>query len=81
MGLVSCASMSAYLGLSTTNWFHRKVNAHRLENEAILLYIIKREEPKNYIFGVRTMTTYINEEISYHVSEGRVRRLMRRNRI
>ncbi|AUH38721.1 hypothetical protein CXZ13_15995 (plasmid) [Lactiplantibacillus plantarum] len=72
--------MCQYVGVSRAayyKWLHRKVNAHELENEAILAHIIKREESKNYIFGVRTMTTYINEETPYHVSEGRVRRIMR----
>lgn len=76
--------MCQYVGVSRAayyKWLHRKVNAHELENEAILAHIIKREESKNYIFGVRTMTTYINEETPYHVSEGRVRRIMRRNGI
>ncbi len=64
--------MCQYVGVSRAayyKWLHRKVNAHELENEAILAYIVKREESKNYIFGVRTMTTYINKETPYHVSE------------
>ncbi|MCT3066531.1 IS3 family transposase [Lactiplantibacillus pentosus] len=76
--------MCQYVGVSRAayyKWLHRKVNAHELENEAILAYIVKREESKNYIFVVRTMTTYINKETPYHVSEGRVRRIMRRNGI
>ncbi|MFD0896416.1 IS3 family transposase [Loigolactobacillus binensis] len=76
--------MCQYVGVSRAvyyKWTHRKVTAHELENEAILAYIIEREESKNYIYGVHTMTMYLNEETSYHVSRGRVRRIMRRNGI
>lgn len=76
--------MCQYIGVSRAEyykWTHHKVTAHELENEAILDYIIEREESKNYIYGVRTMTMYINEETPYHASEGRVRRIMRNNGI
>ncbi|WP_367366065.1 IS3 family transposase [Pediococcus parvulus] len=76
--------MCQYIGVSRAayyKWTHHKVTAHELENEAILDYIIEREESKNYIYGVRTMTMYINEETPYHASEGRVRRIMRNNGI
>lgn len=76
--------MCQYIGVSRAEyykWTHHKVTAHELENEAILDYIIEREESKNYIYGVRTMTMYINEETPYHASEGRVRCIMRNNGI
>lgn len=72
--------MCDYIGISRAayyKWLHRKVTTHELENDAILNYIIAREEAKNYIYGVRTMTMYINTETPYHVGQGRVRRTMR----
>ncbi|RXT17716.1 transposase [Lacticaseibacillus chiayiensis] len=72
--------MCAYIGVSRAayyKWTHRKITARELENDAILTYIIKRQESNNYIYGVRTMTMYINVETPYHVSQGRVRRIMR----
>ncbi|WP_367369460.1 IS3 family transposase [Pediococcus ethanolidurans] len=76
--------MCQYVGVSRAayyKWTHRKVTAQELENKAILAYIIAREESKNYIYGVRTMTMYLNKETPYHISQGRVRRIMRRNGI
>lgn len=58
-------------------WTHRKVTARELENDVILNHIVAREEANNYIYGVRTMTMYLNMETPYHVSQGRVRRIMR----
>lgn len=49
--------MCDYVGISRAayyKWTHREVTAHELENDAILNYIIVREEAKNYIYGVRT---------------------------
>ena len=59
-------------------WTHRKVTAREKENKAILTYIIDLEEKNHYIFGVKRLMTYINAETPYHVSHGRVRRIMRR---
>ncbi|WP_390410685.1 IS3 family transposase [Lacticaseibacillus jixiensis] len=69
-------SRSAYY-----KWTHRKVTAHELENQAILAYIIELEEKNHYIFGVKRLMTYINAETPYHVSHGRVRRIMRQGHI
>jgi len=76
--------MCNYVGISRAayyKWTHRAVTAHELENDVILNYIIAREEAQNYIYGVRTMTMYINTETPYHVSQGRVRRIMRNHGI
>ncbi len=62
-------------------WIHRKVSVHERENQAILAYIVDLEEKNHYIFGVKRLTTYINAETPYHVSHGRVRRIMLRNHI
>lgn len=62
-------------------WLHRKITPHQLENQAILEYIINLEEKNHYVFGVKRLVTYINTETAYHVSHGRVRRLMRRGNI
>ncbi|WP_273933023.1 IS3 family transposase, partial [Lacticaseibacillus paracasei] len=58
-------------------WAHRKVTPHELENQAILDYIIALEEKHHYIFGVKRLMAYINAETPYHVSHGRVRKIMR----
>ncbi|WP_239061559.1 IS3 family transposase [Lacticaseibacillus suibinensis] len=62
-------------------WIHRKPTAHQLENEAILTYVIELEEQNHYIFGVKRLVTYINAKTPYHVSHGRVRRIMRQGHI
>ncbi|WP_243681751.1 DDE-type integrase/transposase/recombinase, partial [Lacticaseibacillus manihotivorans] len=62
-------------------WLDRKPTAHQLENQAILEYIIELEEKNHYIFGVKRLMTYINAETPYHVSHGRVRRIMRKGHI
>lgn len=62
-------------------WLNRKPTVHQLENEAILTYMLDLEENNHYIFGVKRLVTYINVETPYHVSHGRVRRIMRRNHI
>ncbi|WP_239061464.1 IS3 family transposase [Lacticaseibacillus sp. 53-4] len=58
-------------------WTHRTVTTHAQENQAIRDYIIELEEKNHYIFGVKRLVTYINAETPYHVSHGRVRRIMR----
>ncbi|WP_235500843.1 MULTISPECIES: IS3 family transposase [Lacticaseibacillus] len=58
-------------------WTHRKVTVHEQENQAIRDYIIELEEKNHYVFGVKRLMTYINAETQYHVSHGRVRRIMR----
>lgn len=62
-------------------WLKRQPTEHELENAAILAYIIELEEANNYIFGVKRLTMYINMETPYHVSQGRVRRIMRKHHI
>lgn len=62
-------------------WLNRKPTIHQLENQAILEYIIELEENNHYIFGVKRLVTYINVETPYHVSHGRVRRIMRKGHI
>lgn len=59
-------------------WTNRKVTAHELENQAILVYITGLEERNHYVFGVKRLVSYINMETPYHVSHGRVRRIMRK---
>lgn len=59
-------------------WTHRKVTVHDQENQAVLAYIIDLEEKNHYVFGVKRLVTYINMETPYHVSHGRVRRIMRK---
>lgn len=58
-------------------WTHRKVTVHEQENQAIRDYIIELEEKNHYVFGFKRLMTYINAETQYHVSHGRVRRIMR----
>jgi transposase InsO family protein len=76
--------MCKFIGVSRAayyKWTHRKSTTHELENDAILTYIITRQEANHYIYGVRTMTMYINIETPFHVSQGWVRRIMRRHDI
>lgn len=73
-----------FLGISRAayyKWTRRKVTVHERENQAILAYIVTLEEKHHYVFGVKRLVTYINKETPYHVSHGRVRRLMRQGRI
>ena len=53
------------------------MTVHEQENQAIRDYIIELEEKNHYVFGVKRLMTYINAETQYHVSHGRVRRIMR----
>jgi len=62
-------------------WLHRRPNQREIENEAIYSYVKELEENHHYIFGVKRLVAYVNKETPYHVSAGRIRRIMKRHNI
>jgi len=62
-------------------WLRHDVSNRKIENQAIVAYMIELEEQHHYIFGVERLTMYINQNTPYHVSHNRVRRLMHQNNI
>ncbi|WP_237756837.1 IS3 family transposase [Levilactobacillus parabrevis] len=62
-------------------WLHRRPNQRELDNEEIYKYIKALEEKRHYIFGVKRLVAYVNKETPYHVSAGRIRRLMKKHNI
>jgi putative transposase len=76
--------MCQFLGVSRAayyKWLHRRPSQRALEDEGIVKYIKKLEEQHHYIFGVKRLVAYVNNETAYHVSHGKIRRLMRKNNI
>lgn len=76
-GISTACRMMGVSRAAYYKWTHRKVTVHEQENQAIWDYIIELEEKNHDIFGVKRLLTYINTETHYHVSHGRVRRIMR----
>ncbi|WP_174714006.1 transposase, partial [Ligilactobacillus salitolerans] len=62
-------------------WLERKPTKHDLENQKITQFMLQLEEENNYIFGVKRLVTYINQETIYHVGPNRVRNLMHKAQI
>ena len=62
-------------------WLRRKPSERDKENEAIVDYIMDLEEKHHYIFGVKRLVAYVNKETAYHVSDSRIRRLMKKHNI
>ncbi|WP_263853881.1 IS3 family transposase [Levilactobacillus cerevisiae] len=76
--------MCQFLGVSRAayyKWRHRCPHQRESENEEIYKYIKELEEKHHYIFGVKRLVAYVNKETKYHVSAGRIRRLMRKHGI
>jgi len=69
-------SRSAYY-----KWLTHEPSKREIDDKAIVDYIKQLEEKHNYIFGVKRLVSYVNNETAYHVSHGKVRRLMRKHNI
>lgn len=76
--------MCQFLGVSRAayyKWLHRQPSKRAIEDSAIVAYIKDLEEKHHYIFGVKRLVAYVNRETVYHVSHGKVRRLMHKHGI
>jgi putative transposase len=76
--------MCQFLGVSRAayyKWLHHRPSQRSIEDEGIVKYIKNLEEQHHYIFGVKRLVDYVNNETTYHVSHGKIRRLMRKNHI
>ena len=76
--------MCQYLGVSRAayyKWLHRRPSQRAIEDAAIVTYIKDLEDKHHYIFGVKRLVAYVNNETEYHVSHGKIRRLMSQNGI
>ncbi|WP_263390499.1 IS3 family transposase [Lactiplantibacillus dongliensis] len=76
--------MCKYLGVSRAayyKWLNRRPSQREIEDQAIVDYIRKLEEAHHYIFGVKRLVAYVNKETDFHVSHGKIRRLMKKHHI
>lgn len=62
-------------------WLKHDPSQRQIENQAIVQYMIELEEQHHYIYGVESLTMYINKKTRYHVGHNKVRRLMAANGI
>ena len=76
--------MCEFLGVSRSayyKWLTHEPSKREIDDKAIVDYIKQLEEKHNYIFGVKRLVSYVNNETAYHVSHGKVRRLMKKYNI
>lgn len=76
--------MCEFLGVSRSayyKWLNHKPSKREIDDKAIVDYIKQLEEDHHYVFGVKRLVSYVNNETSHHVSHGKVRRLMKKNNI
>ena len=76
--------MCEFLGISRSayyKWLTHEPSKREIDDKAIVDYIKRLEEKHNYIFGVKRLVSNVNNETAYHVSHGKVRRLMRKHNI
>lgn len=62
-------------------WANGVRSKRTIDNEAIVDYMFKLEEEHDYIYGVESLTMYINTKTKYHAGHNKVRRLMKENGI
>lgn len=76
--------MCRYMKISRAayyKWLHRAPSKRALEDEAILKYVKTIEAENNYTLGVRRLMMNLHIDTTYHVSAGKMRRIMRENNI
>lgn len=62
-------------------WLNHVPSKRNIDDQGILDYVIQLEEAHNYIFGVNRLVMHVNDDTQYHVSNSKMRRIMRENNI
>ncbi|WP_252898033.1 helix-turn-helix domain-containing protein, partial [Amylolactobacillus amylophilus] len=62
-------------------WLNHVPSKRNIDDQGILDYVIQLEEAHNYIFGVKRLVMHVNDDTQYHVSNSKMRRIMRENNI
>ncbi|GAB3459113.1 IS3 family transposase [Streptomonospora sediminis] len=76
--------LCTYTGISRSSyykWLNHGLSQRQIDDQAVVKYMIELEEQHNYIYGVESLTMYVNKNTKYHVGHNKVRRLMAENEI
>ncbi|MCB7177504.1 IS3 family transposase [Lactiplantibacillus plantarum] len=76
--------LCTYTGISRSSyykWLNHGLSQRQIDDQAVVKYMIELEEQHNYIYGVESLTMYVNKNTKYHVGHNKVRRLMVENEI